>query len=376
MQIEIREVQTRRERKQFVDFVNKLYELNPYFCPLLRNDALEVFDVKNNASLDVCDTVFYLAFIDNKPVGRIAGMINRAANEAWSNKRVRFGFFDFIDDQRVSHALLSKVEEWGKAQGMTELNGPVGFTDFDPQGLLVEGFDEKSNVVALYNYPYYQTHIESYGLRKDADWLEFQVQPPHEVPEKMARVGKIIQEKYNLKIVKVKSIKEFQEKYATACIDLVDLAYQPLYNFQPLTRRQKTLFCEKQFPYLNLDFLTIITTQDDEVIGLGAGLPDVGDAVRACKGRLFPFGWYKVLKALNAKQIDAFDLLLIAVHPRYQGKGVNSLFFIDQIPYVRKYNIQRMELSAILEVNVKSLTTFTDLDKRQHKRRRAYVKEI
>lgn len=376
MEIEIRELHTRKEIKQFIRFANDLYKDCPYYCPPLFTDAVNDFSPKHNPSLKVANYVLYMAFSDNKPVGRIAGIINHEANKAWNNKRVRFGWFDFIDDMRVSAALLDKVQEWGKSQGMTELNGPVGFTDFDPQGLLVEGFTHKSPMVSFYTYPYYPAHFDAYGLAKEVDWLEFKLDYDMVTPAKMARVANIVKDRFKLRVDKVRSVKELKAKYGYSYMDMMDLAYQPLYNFQPLTPEQKKHLCDSYFSMLNFDFITLVVNEENEPVGLAVCMPDVGDALRSCGGKLFPFGWYKLLKMLKSKTIESLTLLIIGVRPDYHGKGVNSLFMADQVPFVKKYGVKRVETTSILESNKKSLSNFTDFAKTQHKRRRAYVKPI
>lgn len=377
MSLEIREVRTTRELRKFVQFGIDLYKGNPYFCPPLVFDEMNTFNPKKNPALEVAEYVNYLAYRDGKIVGRITGLINHAANKAWDYKHVRFGWFDFVDDMEVSQALLKAVEKWGKERGMTAMNGPVGFTDWDHQGLLIEGYEYDSPMASLYNYPYYIKHFEAFGLVKEIDWIEYRIFPPKEVPERMMRVGSLIQEKYGLKIVKVKSCKELMKRFPNySYMDVIDLAYQPLYNFQPLTPAQKKYYSEMYFPLLNFDFATLVTNDKDELVGVGVGMPNISDALRKSQGKLFPFGWYHILKALKTKHIKSFDLLLIAVRPDYQNKGVNSLFFIDQIPYFIKYGIESVETTAILEVNHKNQANFEYFEKLQHKRRRAYIKEI
>ena len=284
--------------------------------------------------------------------------------------------FDFIDDYEVSRALLDAAADWGRQHGMTAMNGPVGFTDFDHQGLLLEGYDYVSPMASLYNYPYYVDHFDRYGLVKEADWIEFLVSTPHQIPEKMERVAKIVMEKYKIRIDKVRTVKELKEKYGYSYFDVIDAAYQPLYNFQPLTQRQKEYYAEMYFPLINFDFITIAINEHDEIVGVGIGMPDISKALQETRGKLFPFGWIKLLKALKAKQMDTFNLLLIAVRPDYQNKGVNALFFYDQIPYFQKYGIKYTETTAILEENSKNQANFAYFETKQHKRRRAYIKSL
>jgi len=376
MDLEIREIQTKRELKQFIQFANDLYKDCQYYCPPLFFDEMNCFNAEKNPAVEVSDYRLWMAFRDDKPVGRIAGIINRRANEKWGVKHVRFGWFDFIDDLEVSKALLDMVAAWGKEHGMDGLNGPVGFTDFDHEGLLLEGYEYLAPMASLYNYPYYVKHMDAYGLTKEADWIEIQVYPPAKCPERLERIAEIVKQRSHVHVDKVHNTRELVRKYGIQYMDVIDEAYQKLYNFQPMTDKQKNYYKNMYFPLLNFDFVTIIVNEKDEVVGVGVGMPDISAALRKCGGKLFPFGWYHILKALKAKQMDDFNMLLIAVRPDYQDKGINSLFFQDWIPYINKYKIKRMETTSILETNTKNIANFTQFDHKQHKRRRAYIKAI
>ena len=376
MALEIKEITTRKELKQFIEFTNKLYRECEYYCPPLFFDEMNCFDKEKNPALEVCDYKLWMAYRDGKAVGRIAGVVNYKANEKWGYKNARFGWFDFIDDLEVSKALLDTVAAWGKEKGMTAINGPVGFTDFDHQGLLLEGYDYLAPMASLYNFPYYVKHFDAYGLTKDADWIEIQVYPPTCCPERLNRIAEIVKERSKVRVDKVKNSRELVRKYGIEYMDVIDVAYQKLYNFQPMTIKQKNYYKDMYFPILNFDFVTLVVNDKDEVVGVGVGMPDISEPLRKCGGHLFPFGWYHVLKALKAKEMDAFNLLLIAVRPDYQDKGINSLFFQDQIPYINKYKIKRLETTAILETNTKNIANFTQFDHKMHKRRRAYIKQI
>ena len=374
--IVIKEVKTKRELRRFVQFGIDLYEGNQYFCPPIVLDEMNAFSPSGNPALEVCDFILYMAYRNGEIVGRIAGIVNHRANEAWNVKKCRFGWFECIDDYDVFKALLDAVAEWGRSKGMTCLNGPVGFTDFDHQGLLLEGFDYNAPMASLYTHPYYIAHYERYGLRKEADWIEFQIRPPKEAPERMRRVAKLVSERYGLHTVKVKNVREVKKRYGYTYFDVVDAAYQKLYNFQPLTDRQKQYYCKMFFPILNFDFVTMVANDKDEIVAVGVGMPSLSEALRKCKGRLFPFGWYHLLKALKAKKMTDFDLLLIAVRPDYQDKGVAALIFDEMTPHFLQYGIERVETTAILETNTKNLANFIIFDHIQHKRRRAFVKAI
>ncbi len=377
MAIILQEVKTKWQQYKFAKFGNDLYKDCEEFCPHLLLDEMNTFNPAKDPSYDVCESVQYLAYRDGQIVGRVAGIINRVANERWGVKKVRFGWIDFIDDYEVSRALLDAVAAWGKSKGMNQLNGPVGFTDWDYEGLLIEGFEYLAPMASLYNFPYYEKHMEAYGLTKENDWIEIQITDPQcDTPERVLRIDKLVRERYHLRVDKVHSAKELERKYGMEYMDMLDESYQKLYNFQPMTPRQKEHYKNTYFPLLNFDFVTIVVNDKNEIVGVGLGMPDISQALRRCKGRLFPFGWIGVLRALKAKKMDAFDLLLIGVRPDYQGLGVNAVIIAEQHPYYRKYGIKRVETTSIMETNTRSIANFLMFPHKQHKRRRAYKKTI
>ena len=377
MAIILQEVKTKWQQYKFAKFGNDLYKDCKEFCPHLLLDEMNTFNPAKDPSYDVCESVQYLAYRDGQIVGRVAGIINRVANERWGVKKVRFGWIDFIDDYEVSRALLDAVAAWGKSKGMTQLNGPVGFTDWDYEGLLIEGFEYLAPMASLYNFPYYEKHMEAYGLTKENDWIEIQITDPQcDTPERVLRIDKLVRERYHLRVDKVHSAKELERKYGMEYMDMLDESYQKLYNFQPMTPRQKEHYKNTYFPLLNFDFVTIVVNDKNEIVGVGLGMPDISQALRRCKGRLFPFGWIGVLRALRAKKMDAFDLLLIGVRPDYQGLGVNAVIIAEQHPYYRKYGIKRVETTSIMETNTRNIANFLMFPHKQHKRRRAYKKTI
>lgn len=376
MAVEIREIHTKRELRQFIQFANDLYADCPYYCPPLFFDEMNCFNAEKNPALEVCDYQLWMAYREGKPVGRIAGIINRRANEKWGFKHVRFGWFDFIDDKEVSKALLDTVVAWGKERGMDALNGPVGFTDFDHEGLLLEGYEYPAVMASLYNYPYYVNHIDAYGLVKEADWIELQVFPPKEVPERIERLAEMVKQRYHVKIVKVKNSRELVKRFGIEYMDVIDAAYQKLYNFQPMTDKQKNYYKDMYFQFLNFDFVTLVVNENEELVGVGLGMPDIAPALRKSGGKLFPFGWYHLIKALKTKKMERFSFLLIAVRPDYQDKGINALFLQDQIPLINQYGIHTLETTSMLETNTKVLSFFMQFDHKQHKRHRAYIKPL
>jgi len=376
MALEIRKIYSKNEIKRFIQFANDLYRDCPYYCPPLFFDEVATFDRKKNPALEFCDYQLFLAYRDGRIVGRIAALENVKANEVWHTRHVRFGWMDFIDDMEVSRALLDAVADWGRERGLSTMNGPLGFTDWDHEGLLIQGYEYLAPLASLYNYPYYVNHLENYGLTKETDWIEFQLTPPTETPERLKRMAALVKERSHVRVDKVRNSRELVRKYGISFMDVLDEAYQKLYNYQPMTLRQKQYYRDIYFPILNFDFVTLVVNEQDEIVGVGLGMPDISDAVRRCGGKLFPFGWFHILRALKAKRMDHFDLLLIAVRPDYQDKGITAIFFDDQIPYFIQYGIKQVETTSILETNTKNQANFTMFDHILHKRRRAYVKAI
>lgn len=376
MAVTIKEARTRKELKQFIQFGIDLYKGNECFCPPLIFDEMNTLDKSKNPAFDVCEAVYYMAYKDGKLAGRIAGIVNNQANTAWNVKKVRFGWFDFIDDKEVSKALLDAVAEWGKSKGMDCLNGPVGFTDMDHQGLLIKGYEYLSPMAALYNYPYYVEHFEQYGMEKEADWVEVRVTVPEKCPERMERVAAIVAKKYNLRPYKVNSSREVISKFGTEFFDVIDQAYQILYNYSPLTDKQKRMYTNMYMPLLNYDFVSIIVDENDKIVAVGIAMPNISKALRKCNGKLLPLGWYHLLKDIKRDKVDILDLLLIAVRPDYQNKGVNAMLFADQVPYYIQHGVKYADVTAILETNHKNLANWEYFEHDFHKRRRAYIKEI
>ena len=378
MSVEIIPISTKRDIRRFVKFGNELYKDCENYCPPLFEDEVNIFDKKKNPAFDIAECQLFMAYREGKAVGRIAAIVNHRANEHWKIKKVRFGWIDFIDDMEVSKALLDAAAAWGKERGMEVLNGPVGFTDLDHEGLLIEGFEYLAPLASLYNYPYYEKHLEAYGLTKENDWIEIQMTPPADgkLPERVERLSKIVAERGHYKVAKIRNAKELLTRFGYSYFDVIDECYKKLYNFQPLTQRQKEYYSKHYFSILNFDFVTLVVNEKDEIVGFGIGMPDISKAVKKCGGKLFPWGWIPVLRALKAKTIDTFDLLLIGVRPDLQGSGINSIIIADQFPYFIKYNIKTIETTSIMETNVKNQANWLMFPHKIHKRRRAYIKKI
>ena len=376
MAITIKKVETSKELKQFIRFNYEMYKDNPYSVPDLYDDMLNTFSRKKNAAFEFCEADYFLAYKDGKLVGRVAAIMNNRANETWNKKEVRFGWIDFIDDTKVSDALLKTVEAWGKERGATEIVGPLGFTDFDAEGMLVEGFDQLSTMATIYNYPYYPEHMVKHGYEKDADWVEFKIYIPDAIPDKHKRISEIIMRKYGLKIVKCTSTKDIN-KYGQAIFDLMNEAYSQLYGYSALSPKQIKQYIKMFLPILDLRMVTLVVDSEDQVIAAGISMPSLSEALQKGKGRLLPFGWYHLLKVIFLKKYPkVLDLLLVAVKPEYQNKGVNALLFYDLIPVYQKIGFEYAESNPELELNDKVQAQWEYFKTEQHKRRRCFKKEI
>lgn len=375
MSVLIREVTGKKELKKFVKFNIDLYKENPYHVPGLIEEEMVTLDKKKNPAFDVCDAIYFLAYKEGKIVGRIAGMINRRSNETWNQKYARFGFVDFIDDEEVVDALFEAVEKWAREQGMESLQGPMGFTDLDHEGMLIEGFDQLGTMATIYNYPYYPKHMERLGYAKDQDWHEFKIYIPEGIPEKHQRIGEIVKKKYGLKIMKFKRAKDIMP-YAQKVFETLNASYAPLYGFAQLTQRQIDYYINMYIPMLRLDLVTLIVREeDDAVVGFGISLPSLSKALQKAKGRMFPFGWIHLLKALKSKP-KVIDLYLTGVLPEYQNKGVNALLFNDLIPVYKSVGAEYAESNPELESNNAVQAQWDYFKREHHKTRRAYIKKL
>ncbi len=377
MSVEIKKVTTKSELKRFIRFNYEFYKGNPYSVPDLYDDMLNTFSPKKNAAFEFCEADYFLALRDGKIVGRVAAIINRRANETWNRKTVRFGWIDFIDDMEVSTALIDTVKQWGKERGMIEIEGPLGFTDMDAEGMLVEGFDQLSTMATIYNYPYYPQHMERLGLSKSADWVEMKIYVPDAIPEKHRRISEIIAKRYNLHIRKLKSKKEVRQSgVAHDIFRLINDAYTPLFGYSRMTERQIDQYVNMYVPVLDLRMVSIVENEQNEIVAVGISMASLSRALQKAKGRLLPFGWYHLLKALMWKRPKVLDLLLVAVRPDYQGKGVNALLFTDLIPVYKELGFEYAESNPELEMNEKVQNQWQYFKTEQHKRRRCFKADI
>lgn len=376
MSVIINKVRTKEDLKKFIQFGIDLYEGNEYFVPPLIYDERDTLNWSKNPAFDHCDATYFLAYRDEEIVGRIGVIINHKANEIWNERNARFGFVDFIDDKEVVDALFGAAESWARSRGLEKIHGPLGFTDFDHEGMLVEGFDQISTLSTIYNYPYYVEHMERMGYVKDQDWIEFLISIPKEMPERFLRASEIVKKRSGLDIKHLQSKKDVMP-YARDIFKLLNRAYKELYGFVELTDRQIDYYVDMYIPLLRLEFLTLVIRQEDnKLVGVGIGLPSIAKALQKAKGRFMPSGWYHLYKALKGKGNNVLDLLLVAVDPEYQGKGLNALLFNEFIPAANRLGFEYAESNPELEVNSKVHSMWNGLETKQHKRRRVFIKDL
>ncbi len=373
MKIILKEVKTKADLKRFVKFPFTLYKKNKFWVPPLIIDELKTLSKDKNPASDFCESKYWLAYKDDKIIGRIAGIINHKYNEKWGQKFARFGWIDFIDDIEVSKNLMDEFVNWAKAKGMNNVHGPLGFTDLDGEGLLIEGFDELSTFGSIYNYPYYKEHIEKLGFEKDVDWVEFSVSLTSTIPEKVSRIANTVAERNNLCLLKVKKAKEMLP-FARDIFYLINDAYKDLYGFVELTDRQIDMYIKQYFGFIKPDYVPIILDSNNKIAAFGITMPSLSLAMQKCNGRLFPFGFIHLLKAL--KNNPNVDLYLTAVRPDLQNKGVNAMLMNETNNVFIRNKIQKVETNRELEGNSKIQAQWRFYENRLHKRRRCYKKSI
>ncbi len=360
---------------QYVQFGIDLYKGNTCYVPPLIMDEVGTLSPDVNPAFDVCDAQSFMAFRDGEPVGAITAIINKAYNEKTGEKLMRFGFVNFIDDKEVVDELFAAVEEWGRKRGMTDIVGPMGFSDMDHEGMLIEGFDELGTMATIYNYPYYPEHMDRMGYKKDVDWVEFRMTVPDAIPEKYARIADIVAKKYGLSVRKYTSRSKIKKEYGRAIFELVNEAYANLYGFVPLTERQIDFYIKSYIDVLRLEDVCLVVDKEGSLVALGISMPSLSKALQQSKGKLFPFGWWPLLKAIRGKT-DVVDLLLVAVKPEYQSRGVNALIFADLIPQYIKNGYKYAESNLEIEGNENVQKQWEYFERRQHRRRRAYRKKL
>lgn len=381
MSIEIKKVESKKDLTTFIDFHYDLYEGNQYDVPNLFSDDMNTLSKDKNAAFDFCEAEYYLAYKDGKVAGRVAAIINHKANNKWGRKTVRFGWIDFIDDRNVSKALLQAVEDFGKAKGMEDIVGPLGFTDMDPEGMLTWGFDQLGTMPTIYNYPYYSEHIEALdGYEVDNRYVEYKMMVPETVPEKYTKIATMIEKRYNLHVKKLTKSEIFKGGYGKTIFELINNTYKHLYGYSELSQKQIDQYIDMYFSFLDLNLITAVedwNTPGHKLIGIGITMPSLSHALQKChRGRLLPFGWWHVLRAVKFHKTNIVDLLLIGIAPEYRSKGANALIFADLIPRYQAYGFEWGETQVEMETNVAVQGQWGALSPILHKRRNCYKKII
>ncbi|MEI6173759.1 MAG: hypothetical protein WCR01_08400 [Bacteroidota bacterium] len=371
--LEVRKVTSRRALKKFVEFPFSLYKHNKYWCPPLTFDEINTLRKDKNPAFSYCEAEYWMAFRDNQAVGRIAGIINNKEHERWHTRLVRFGWIDFVDDPEVSRILIDTVAEWGRSKGMAGIHGPLGFTDMDFEGMLVEGFEEISGLSVIYNFPYYNDHMQNLGFSKAADWIQFEVAVPAEIPDKVERMTRIVLQKYDLHLLKPRKAKDVLP-YAPKMFTMYNKAFYELYGFTALTQEQMDLYTRQYFGFIRPEFVSMILDSSDEVVGFGVTIPSLSLALQKAKGSLFPFGFIHLLRALRKN--DVVDMYLIGVHPDYQGKGVLALIYHELNKAYLKAGIKLARTHPQLEENFKAISIWKNYNSRINIRRRCWKKNF
>ena len=378
--VQIKRVETKKDLKDFIEFHYDLYEGNPYDVPNLYSDELNTLSKDRNAAFDFCEAEYYLALKDGRVAGRVAAIINHKANEKWKKKDVRFGWIDFIDDMEVSRALFQAVEDYGRQKGMEAAVGPLGFTDMDPEGMLTWGFDRLGTMATSYNYAYYPRHMEQLGgWMKDNDYVEYYLEVPEKAPEKYTKIAEMVEKRYNLHVRKLTKRDIFEGGYGKKLFDLINLTYADLYGFSELSDRQIDQYIRMYFPLADLNLVTAVEdgNKDNQLVGIAITIPSLSRALQKCRrGRLLPFGWWHLLRAIKWHKTEAVDLLLIGVLPEYRAKGANALVFADLIPRYVEYGFKWGETQVEMESNGSVQSQWGPLDPINHKKRRCYRKSL
>lgn len=373
MPIEIKEVTSQRELKRFVLFPFRLYRNDSRWIPPLIKGEMDTLNPKKNPAFEHCETRFLMAMKDGAVAGRIAGIINHRYNEQWNKRVARFSWFDLVDDPEVSAALFREIESWARKKGMNQVIGPMGFTTFDHEGLLIEGFEEIPTFAGGYNYPYYRTHLEGLGYGKEIEYVEYELTVPEEVPEKVVNISRIVTERYGLRVLETRTTRDLLP-YAPQIFQVINAAYRPLFGFTELTEKQIRYFVKKYFSVVKPEYTTVVVDQEDRVLGFQISMPSLSRAFQKAGGRMFPLGWLHLYRAIrNPVRID---MLLTGILPEYQSKGVNALLMVHLTRAAINHGIRKAESNNELEDNVKVQSLWKPYDRRQHRRSRIFSKNL
>lgn len=363
------------EIRRYVKWGISLYDGNDCYVPPLVFDEVNTLLPEKNPAFEVCEAQSFMAYRGVEPVGRITAIINKVVNDRTNKREARFGFVDFTNDDEAVDALFAAAETWARERGMTEIIGPMGFTDMDHEGMLTEGFDQVGTMATIYNYPYYPAQMERMGYTMDTSWVEFRIKIPDSIPEKMERISKIVMKKYDLRLLKFSSVSKLKKEYGRELFELINEAYDNLFGYSPLTTAQIDYYIDMYLDFIRLEYVSVVVDKNDRLVGVGITMPSLSEALIKSRGKLFPTGWFHILKALKGHN-DVIDLLLIAVRTEYLNKGINALFFYDLIPVFNKNNIKFAESNLELEENTNVQAQWEYFDHKLHRRRSVFRKKL
>ncbi|HEY5690177.1 MAG TPA: GNAT family N-acetyltransferase [Cyclobacteriaceae bacterium] len=371
LELNIKEVTSSEELQDFINFPYHLFRRNPYYVPPLKADQKTTLQKDKNPAFDHCVSKYWLAYNGEKIVGRIAGIVNHAFNTKWNKKYTRFGWFDFEEDERIANSLLMAVEQWAEEQGMDAVHGPMGFTNLDPAGMLVNGFDQVATLATLYNYPYYVEYIESAGYQKEVDWVEYKISLENKVPKKLEQVARIVKRRHKVTLINPKKPQDL-ERYAHELFELMNNCYGNLHGMVALTKRQIQYYIKRYLPLIRKEYISLVVDQKGVLIAFGIAMPSLSKALQKAKGSLFPFGFIHVF--MDMRNTTVGELCLIAVRPDYQGKGINALLMEEANKAYIRNKIFTVESNPELEDNKRIRSLWSYYKAEQHKRRRCYIK--
>ncbi len=368
-EINIIEVKNQQDLMTFIKFPMELYKNNNHFVPPLINDEKQIWDSKENPALLYSESKQFIAEKNGKIVGRIAVMVNHKEEKELGIRKVRFGWLDFIDDFEVSKALINTAIEYAKSKNIEKIEGPMGFTNLDKAGMLTMGFDKPATMIGIYNFDYYPQHLEKLGLTKDKEWVEFEINFPEVLPEKVEKFSSLVKEKYGLKVLQFKNKKELLP-LVEPMFKLLDETYKTLSTYTPISEEQIKTYKEKYFGFINKDYVICIADSNNKLISFAITMPSYSEALKKAKGKLFPFGWYHFLQA--GKKNDRANFYLIGIHPEYQRRGVTAIIFKEIYETFKKKGVKYLETNPELEDNKNIQLLWQDYNPVNHKRRRTY----
>jgi hypothetical protein len=373
--IEIIEVTSRQQYRAFFQFPFDLYRNCPQWVPTITKEEMDIFDAQKNAVFEHAMARLFLAKKKGKIVGRIAAIINWVEVEKLQKTKVRFGWYDTIDDLEVSQKLIETVEAVAIAEGMTYIEGPMGFSNMDKAGLLVHGYEHMNTMITWYHYPYQKTHLERLGLKKQSEWIEFKIDiyDAKDSPEKVKKFARVIKARYKLKTLAFKTTKDV-EPHVDKMFELLNQTYNKLQSFVPIQQHQIEVYKKKYLPYVHPDFIKCVVDENDEMIGFAITMPSFTKALKRINGKMFPFGFYHLWRALRKNNRASF--YLIGIKESYQSKGVTAIIFQDIQEMFNKRGITEVETNPELEENKAIQSMWKNYKHELHKRRRTYRKDI